>query len=139
MAGKHDSSDEILNWRLAQDAAREHDQRACGDRQDRADRGKRRRSPPAPMRTEPPMADCIAFPLGRRCDLVAKIAERMLAREDLDGEAHLIAELQRQARVLERKGVRSRSVERELRGLAAAVRTELWRRLLGSPKSGGAA
>lgn len=136
-----DDEDEILlDWGLVKKASKAR-QPASGGRlgPDEAP-PKRRRSPHGrPKKRAPaarPKTSFIPFPLGRRQDLVAGIAAQMIARQQVDGEACLIAELQRQAHMLEDKGVRRALIERELRSLASAVRAELWRQLLGSPSSG---
>ncbi len=122
----HDQDDITLGWRLVKDAASER-QRSGGDRKPGRDRAPGRRSPPAPKR-----AQMIAFPLNRRASLVAKLAAQVASRSAEAGEEHLLQQLARQRDVLSRKGVPEKETERELRALAAAVRAELWRLLLGN-------
>jgi hypothetical protein len=125
-------SDEIFDWRIMQDAAREHDQRR-GDRKGRVDRDERRRSSHALTAPRPARrAQVMPFPLSRRRPFVARLAAQIASRPMDAGEAHLLQQLARQHEVLRRKGVPERAIDRELRSLTAAVRAELWRLLLGS-------
>lgn len=127
-----ETDDLVLDWGLAKKAARAR-QPACGDRRDRASDGKRRRSPRGPKApAPPPRAQMIPFPIGRRRAFVARLAEQVASRPAAAGEAHLLQQLKRQGEVLRRKGVPTKAIEGELRALTAAVRTELWRLLLGS-------
>lgn len=82
-------------------------------------------------------ATILAFPLARRTAFVRKIADRMLARTMPDAEAVLSQELRRQEKVLVRKGLADRDIQRELRSLEAAVRTQVWCRVLQRPPGGG--
>jgi hypothetical protein len=77
-----------------------------------------------------PEAELIPFPLGRRRDLVGKVAEQMLSRPLREAELHLREQMGRQIRAMQRKGFRDHVVEREVRSLEAAIRTELWHLVL---------
>jgi hypothetical protein len=77
----------------------------------------------------------LAFPLDRRRDLVRRLAEQMLARSAQDAERHLAHQLRRQANVLARKRLSDDTIQREITGLAAAVRREIWRIILCAPTS----
>lgn len=71
-----DDQDILLDWGLALSAAREPQRH--GDRQERADRGKRRRSPSATItRRGAPGAQLLAFPAGRRVGEIRRLAEYM--------------------------------------------------------------
>jgi hypothetical protein len=122
-----DQGEILLDWRLVKDAAGGRQDRG-GDRQDRADRAPRRRSPPAPK------AKMIPFPLNRRRSFVARLAAQVAARPAEAGELHLLQQLDRQRDVLARKGVPEKAIERELHALSAAVRAELWQLIFGAKR-----
>jgi Family of unknown function (DUF6074) len=81
----------------------------------------------------PPPSKIVPFPIARRRGLVTKLAAQMLARPADAAETHLSQQLHRQRQVLARKGIADPLIARELRALEAAVRTELWRRVLSAP------
>jgi hypothetical protein len=83
-----------------------------------------------------PPSKIIPFPVARRRGFITKLAAQMVARPVDAAETHLSQQLRRQAQVLQRKGVPDLLIWRELRSLEAAVRAELWRRVLG-PSSPG--
>ncbi len=68
----------------------------------------------------------LAFPLDRRCKLVRKLAEQVLARSPSEAEKHLTFELQRHKRILSRRQLAEEIIERQLRALEGAVRAEIW-------------
>jgi hypothetical protein len=124
-----DQDDILFDWRVV--IASGGCRRPGGDCNGRTDRGQRRRLLPA-AKLAAPRAKMIPFPLRQRRPFVEKLAEQVASREADAGEAHLLQQLARQREVLRRKGVSEVAIERELRALATAVRTELWRLLLGS-------
>jgi len=77
-------------------------------------------------------ASVLPFPVVHRRRFIGKLIAQMLARSQDEAECHLELQMRRQAQVLERKGVSAALISRELNALEAAVRTELWRILLGS-------
>jgi type II secretory pathway predicted ATPase ExeA len=79
----------------------------------------------------------VPFPVARRRGFITKLAAQMVARPADAAETHLSQQLRRQAQVLQRKGIPDLLIWRELHALEAAVRTELWRRVLGAPPPGG--
>jgi hypothetical protein len=123
--------DILLDWGVAKEVARLL-QSARGDRQDRTDVARQRRRSPRGPTPVPKSAKMIAFPLGRRHHFVERLAAQIASRSTDAGEAHLLQQLARQREILSRKGVPEKAIERELRSLAAAIRAELWRLLLGS-------
>ena len=125
-----DQGDPLFDWRLIRDAAGQR-QRPGGGRQERADRGKRRRPPVVITPKPPPSAQMIPFPLRRRQVFIERLAAQVAARPGDVGELHLRQQLERQRDVLARKGIPEKAIARELRSLAAAVRAELWRLVLG--------
>jgi hypothetical protein len=80
----------------------------------------------------------LAFPLAKRLSLVRRLAEQMLARSSSEAEKHLDYELRRHRRSLARKQLPIEAIDAQLGDLHAAVRSELWRRVLApqQPKSG---
>ncbi len=80
-------------------------------------------------------ARILPFPLSRRCNLVKKLAEQMLARSPKEAERHLAFELERHRRILGRRQLSEGAIEVAIRALAAAVRTELWL-LIMTPRGG---
>jgi hypothetical protein len=81
----------------------------------------------------PPPSKIVPFPIARRRGLITKLAAQMLGRPVDAAELHLQQQLRRQRQVLARKGVAEPLIARELFALEAAVRTELWRWVLGAP------
>jgi hypothetical protein len=79
----------------------------------------------------------VPFPIARRGGFITKLARQMLARPVDAAEMHLSQQLRRQAQVLSRKGIPDVLIWRELHALEAAVRSELWRRVLGAPSPAG--
>jgi hypothetical protein len=69
----------------------------------------------------------VVFPFAHRRGLILRLAEQMVARAPSAAEKHLQQQLRRQIEALHRKHVPDRMVEREIRALESAVRTELWR------------
>lgn len=131
-----DDQDILLDWGLALSAAREPQRH--GDRQERADRGKRRRSPSATItRRGAPGAQLLAFPAGRRVGEIRRLAEYMRRLSCEGGEAHLRLQLRLKAEALRRRGFSDDQVARQMRSLEAAVRGELWRCEFGSSDSRG--
>jgi hypothetical protein len=121
-------SDEIFDWRLVQDAARENAQRAYGDRKGRPNRGKWRQS--SLVITSTPSAQLLAFPAGRRVGEIRRLAEQMRRLSYERGESHLQRQLRLKADALRRRGISDAQVLQQISSLEAAVRAELWRREL---------
>ena len=114
-----DRDDEILDWRHMKTASRSYAESAV-----------ERKSRPTKV---------VPFPLVRRCAFINKIVKQVISRQPAAGETHLLHQLRRQAEVLRRKGVPDPMVQRELRALDAAVRTELWRTVFGGSTPGASA
>ena len=75
-------------------------------------------------------AKIIRFPLARQWPLVSKLARQMAGQMPARAEKTLRAELQRRIDALHRQGLSDQAVEREVRALEAAVRSDLWRLVL---------
>jgi hypothetical protein len=75
-------------------------------------------------------AKIIRFPLARQWPLVSKLARQMAGQMPARAEKTLRAELQRRIDALHRQGLSDQAVEREVRALESAVRSELWRLVL---------
>lgn len=75
-------------------------------------------------------AKIIRFPLARQRPLVTKLARQIGAQLPARTEKTLRAELQRRIDALHRQGLSDQAVEREVRALESAIRTELWRFVL---------
>ena len=75
-------------------------------------------------------ARIIRFPLARQWPLVSKLARQMAGQMPARAEKTLRAELQRRIDALHRQGLSDQAVEREVRALESAVRSELWRLVL---------
>ena len=75
-------------------------------------------------------AKIIRFPLARQRPLVAKLAKQMAGQVPARAEKTLRTELQRRIDALHRQGVSDQAVEREVRALESAVRSDLWRLVL---------
>jgi hypothetical protein len=141
------SSDDIFDWPLVQEAARVHRQRVCGDRKNHTEIDQRRRSPGAGNQgvsstksaAERKVADCLPFPLVRRRAFISRLIAQIMARPVAAGEVHLVQQLRRQAVVLQRKGVEAALIRRELRAVETAVRAGLWRAVFDTESPGGAA
>jgi hypothetical protein len=72
----------------------------------------------------------VAFPFARRHGVILRLAEQMAARGPAVAENYLQQQLRRQIQALHRRQVPDLTVEREIRALESAVRTELWRLVL---------
>jgi len=77
-----------------------------------------------------PGATIVPYPLARRRDLVTKIAAQMMARPIAAAERHLQQQVDRQFRILKRKGVPHADAQKQTLALQATVRAELWRLLM---------
>jgi hypothetical protein len=75
-------------------------------------------------------AKIIRFPLARQWPLVSKLARQMAAQMPARAEKTLRSETQRRIDALHRQGLSDQAVEREVRALESAVRSELWRLVL---------
>jgi hypothetical protein len=75
-------------------------------------------------------ARIIRFPLARQWPLVSKLARQMAAQMPARAEKTLRSETQRRIDALHRQGLSDQAVEREVRALESAVRSELWRLVL---------
>lgn len=73
------------------------------------------------------MHEVIPFPLARRIDFVERHARMIAAMSAEAGEGHLQRQLEIQRQTLARKGVSAAAIELELKGLASAIRSALWR------------
>lgn len=79
-------------------------------------------------RVSKPQQQCvlIPFPAVRRIGLIRKLARLMASYSPEGGERALYARLNVQYNAMISRGMPSNVVERELRALEYAVRTELW-------------
>jgi hypothetical protein len=75
-------------------------------------------------------ASIVPFPIAKRIDLIHSVARRMLELPPDRAERHLEFSIDRQARVLRRRGIDQEVVDREVAAFVAAVRTEIWHRVL---------
>lgn len=82
------------------------------------------------------MAVIRPFPAHRRVVMVRKLARQILATTQASGEKLLAARLSRHAGTLAGKGIGPEEIREDVARFEAAVRAELWRRVLGH---GGAA
>lgn len=85
------------------------------------------------------MQTLLLFPLSRRQALVRRLARQMLDRSPAEAEKHLAREMARHGRVLRRRAITGSEIATQLAALQAAVRTELWRRVLLVPQPTDAA
>jgi hypothetical protein len=81
-------------------------------------------------------AHLLAFPLARRHSLVKKLAGQMLDRSPLDADKHLTLALGRHRRLLKQKQFPNAVIDAQLRAFEAAVRGELWQRVMLEPRGG---
>ena len=73
------------------------------------------------------------FPLAKRRDLVPRLAARCAELSPAAAEAHLSRQVDLQASVMARRGIRPDRIPVECGALEAAVRAALWHAVL-SPK-----
>jgi hypothetical protein len=78
----------------------------------------------------------VPFPQIRRRRFVARNAIRLAGLPHKTAEKLLVATLRHQAEVMARKGIPAAVIEREIRSLESAIRTELWRQVLLRPDDG---
>jgi hypothetical protein len=79
----------------------------------------------------------LAFPPSHRKDLVIKVARQMAARPPTLAERHLKQQLDRQSKAMRRTQVPGNEIERLVRALESAIRSELWRQVLDPPQPTG--
>jgi Family of unknown function (DUF6074) len=84
-------------------------------------------------------AALIAFPIVRRCELIERIAEQMLARAPDLAEKHLATQIRRQASAMRRRQLDEDAIAAQMRAFEAAIRGALWRLVLTPPRPSGAA
>jgi Family of unknown function (DUF6074) len=83
-------------------------------------------------------AELIPFPIGRRRKLVGRIALTMKRKpSNKAANEYLAAQMTIQAKAMKRKGMEYGVMRKQLCALEAAVRTELWRLILGRPSPDG--
>src|ERR1700738_4536986 len=75
-------------------------------------------------------ARIIRFPVARQCPFFSKRTRKMAPQMRPGAERTLRTELQRRIDALHRQGVSDQAVEREVRALESAVRSDLWRLVL---------
>jgi hypothetical protein len=75
-------------------------------------------------------AEIVPFPIASRIDLVQSVARRMLELPPDRAERHLEFSADRQAMVLRRRGIVRAVIDREIAAFVAAVRAEVWHRVL---------
>lgn len=81
-------------------------------------------------------AAVIPFPIARRLDLVQSVARRMLELPPDRAERHFEFSLERQAKVMRRRGIAQAAINQELTTFAAAVRALVWENVF-FPQEGG--
>jgi len=82
-------------------------------------------------------AKLIPFPIGRRRKLVRRIALAMKRKpSNRAANEYLAVQMTIQAKAMKRKGMEYGLMRKQLHALEAAVRTELWRLVLGRPSDG---
>jgi hypothetical protein len=92
---------------------------------------------PENVPTERPSAKLIPFPIGLRRKLVGRIALAMKRKpSNKAANEYLAAQMTIQAKAMKRKGVEYGLMRKQLLALESAVRTELWRLILGRPSDG---
>jgi Family of unknown function (DUF6074) len=80
----------------------------------------------------------IPFPIGRRRKLVKRIALAMKRKpSNKAADEYLVTQMAIQANAMKRKGMEYGVMRKQLCALEAAVRTELWRLILGRPSLDG--
>jgi hypothetical protein len=95
---------------------------------------------PEKVPTERPSAKLIPFPIGRRRKLVERIALAMKRKpSNKAANEYLASQMTIQAKAMKRKGMDMDMMRKQLHALEAAVRTELWRLILGRPDGDDAA
>lgn len=121
----------LFVWRLAQSRPEDDKHERNAGRQRPAPRdATRSETPPKPLFTP--------FPLARRRKLIDALASKMAtAPTDIDADRIFQGQAARLGRGLRRKRVAERVIERELRGLEAAVWAELRRVWFGSVSKTG--
>jgi Family of unknown function (DUF6074) len=83
-------------------------------------------------------AKLIPFPIGRRRELVQRIALAMKRKPSNEAaNGYLASQMTIQARVMSRKGMEMGVMRKQLHALEAAVRAELWRLIFGTPSPDG--
>jgi hypothetical protein len=89
-------------------------------------------------RAERQSAKLIPFPIGRRRKLIQRIALAMKRKSsDKAANEYLTSQMTIQAKAMKRKGMDVGTMRQQLVALEAAVRTELWRLILGRPLPDG--
>jgi hypothetical protein len=83
-------------------------------------------------------AKLIPFPIGRRRKFVQRIALAMKRKPSNEAaNEYLASQMTIQAKAMKRKGMELGVMRKQLHALEAAVRTELWRLILGLPSPDG--
>ncbi|MGY2935988.1 hypothetical protein ACVWZ6_005590 [Bradyrhizobium sp. GM6.1] len=75
----------------------------------------------------------VPFPLARRQRFIARQAERAAELRPDAGERHIQQQVRLQAAAMRRKGVAEDLIAAEARMMEAAIRTALWKSVLGTP------
>jgi Family of unknown function (DUF6074) len=83
-------------------------------------------------------AKLIPFPIGRRRNLIQRIALAMKRKPSNEAaNQYLASQMTIQAKAMKRRGMDVGVMRKQLVALEAAVRTELWRLILGRPSPDG--
>jgi Family of unknown function (DUF6074) len=83
-------------------------------------------------------AKLIPFPIGRRRKLVQRIALAMKRKpSNKAADDYLAAQMAVLIKAMKRKGMDAGIMRKQMHALEAAVRTELWRLILGRPSPNG--
>ena len=86
---------------------------------------------------ERPTAKLILFPIGRRRKLIQRIALAMKRKpSNKAANEYLADQMTVQGKAMRRKGMDMGLIRKQLLAMEAAVRTELWRLILGRPGDG---
>ncbi|MGN6311288.1 MAG: DUF6074 family protein [Xanthobacteraceae bacterium] len=82
------------------------------------------------------MADIVPFPVIRRQQFIVRQAERAVQLNRDAGERYILQQVKLQAAAMRRKGISEELIGLEMQRMEAAIRTALWKSVLGTP--GGA-
>jgi len=83
-----------------------------------------------------PSAEIIPYPLVYRRAFICKHARRMANLREPTAEKHLRAQLNLQAKTMQKRGIPTPEIERQIQSAEAAIRAELWRLVIMGPQHG---
>jgi hypothetical protein len=97
-----------------------------------------KQSAPAKAPADRPPVRLVLFPIARRRKFIQRIALAMKRKpSNKAANEYLALQMTIQAKAMRQKGMDLGLIRKQLHGLEVAVRTELWRLILGSPSSDG--